>query len=533
MALTGGGSRYDWRSRLGIGARVALAATLALLATVLATWLAERSGLRWRHDLTAAAENTLHPATQRVLGELPRDIAVDVFFSAPEPPYHVVGRDVQDRMRRLLRLASDQSGGRVAVEDHDLSDRTRLAARTQARRQELGISVIEPGGLVAVSAEGRRHVLRLRGDLADLDPGNADPRQGPVVPPRVAGFRGEEALLGAILKVSEDRTPLVVFTAGHGELDLDGPGERGAALLARELRAQGFGLESWNGARGAAFPKAADVAVVLGAEQRFTDAEFAELSSFVERGGRLLVALSPRAVGGEAGPEALLARFGAKPRDGGIVCSPMPSATGGLQTGIPQCAYAVVGFEGMPAQNPITDPLRMADQRVMFFASRAFDRTPPPRAARVLDILRSGPESWVEAPIAGTDRYDYAPEADDERARFSLAMQVVFPPVLDAGAAPAAGDPARAESRVLALGSADALANHLLTTNRDFVVNAFDWLASREYRVRVESTSRASRRLDLADPEPVSRVHTVTVILLPGLCLVLWLCTWWQRRRRA
>ena len=533
MALRARTPGYDWRSRLSMGARVALAAALALAATVLLTWLAEHSNLRWRHDLTASQENTLNPATQRVLREMPREVAVDVFFSAPEPPFHLVGRDVQDRMRRLLRLASDQSGGRVAVEVHDLSDRTKLAARTQTRRQELGIAVIEPGGLVAVSSEGRRHVLRLRGDMADLDPGNSDPRNGPVMPPRIAGFRGEEALLGAILKVSEERTPLVVFTAGHGELDLDSPGERGAALLARELRAQGFRFEAWDGARGAEFPKSADIAVVLGAEQRFTDAEFAALSDFVERGGRLLVALSPRAVGGEAGPEALLARFGARPRDGGIVASPMPSATGGLQTGIPQCAYAVVGFEGMPAQNPITDPLRTADQRVMFFASRAFDRSPPPRAARVLDILRSGPESWIEAPIEGTDRYDYSPDGDTARGRFALAMQVVFPPVRDQSAAVQAADSSRAESRVLAIGSADALANHLLTTNRDFVVNSFDWLASREYRVRVESNSRASRKLDLTDPVPVSRVHTVTVILLPGLCLALGLVTWWQRRRRT
>lgn len=533
MAVERGHGDYDWRSRLSIGARVALAAALALAATLLVTWIAERSQLRWRHDLTAAGENTLNPATQRVLRELPRDVAVDVFFSAPEPPFHVVGREAQDRMRRLLRLAADQSGGRIAIEDHDLSDRTKLSARTQARRQELGIAVIEPGGVVAVSSEGRRQVLRLRGDLADLDPGNADPKQGPVVPPRLAGFRGEEALLGAVLKVSESRAPLVVFTDGHGELDLKGAGDRGAALLDSELRAQGFRVESWNGARGAAFPAGADLVVVLGASQRFTDAEFADLAGFVEHGGRLLVALAPRPVGGEGSPEALLARFGAKSRDGGIVCTPMPSATGALQTGIPQCAFAVIGYEGMPAQNPVTDPLRTADLRVMLFASRAFDRAPAPRAARVLDLLRSAPESWIEAPIGAGGAYDYVPDGDAERTRFTLAMQIVFPPVRDANAPVAPGDPARVEARILAIGSADALANHLVTSNRDFIGNAFDWLASREYRVRVESTSRESRKLDLADPEPVSRVHTVVVLLLPGLCLVLGLATWWQRRRRT
>jgi len=533
MAVERGHGGYDWRSRLSIGARVALAAGLALAATILVGWIAERSELRWRHDLTAAGENTLHPATQRVLGELPRDIAVDVFFSPPEPPFHIVGREAQDRMRRLVRLAADQSGGRITVEDHDLSDRTKLGARTQARRQELGIAAIEPGGLVAVSSEGRRHVLRLRVEMADLDPGNADPRQGPVSPARMAGFRGEEALLGAVLKVSEDRAPLVVFTEGHGELDLKGATDRGAVLLSSELAAQGFRVESWNGVRGAAFPTSADIVVVLGASQRFTDGEFADLASFVERGGRLLVALGSRPVAGDGSPEALLARFGAKSRDGGIVCTPMPSATGALQTGIPQCAFAVIGYEGMPAQNPITDPLRTADLRVMLYAARAFDRSPPPRAARVIDLLRSAPESWIEAPIDATGTYDYVPDAGVERTRYTLAMQIVFPPARDPSVAAPAADTARVEARILALGSVDVLANHLVSSNRDFIGNAFDWLASREYRVRVESSSRESRKLDLSDPDGVSRVYTVTVILLPGLCLFLGLATWWQRRRRA
>ena len=166
----------------------------------------------------------------------------------------------------------------------------------------------------------------------------------------------------------------------------------------------------------------------------------------------------------------------------------------------------------------------------MFFASRAFDRSTPPKAARVLDLLRSGAEAWIESPIAGTDRYDYIPDSDAERNRFSLAMQIAFPPSRTAEIV-TAGDAARVESRVLAFGSVDALANHLLTTNRDFLANAFDWLASREYRVRIESTNPSARRLDLADPQPVSRIHTVAVILLPGLCAALGILTWSRRRR--
>lgn len=531
MALTARPQSFDWRSRLSIGAQVLLAAVLALSATLLVTWLAERPALRWRKDLTAAQENTLDPATQRVLHEMPGDVQVDLFFSAPEPPFHVVGREVQGRMARLLRLAADQSGGRLTVEDHDLSDRTKLSARTQSRRQELGIMTIEPGGLVVVSSGGRRQILRLRGDLADLDPGNADQRQGPVAPPRVASFRGEEALLSAILKVSEDRVPVVVFTSGHGEIDLDAPGERGGLELKRELVTQGLRIAGWDGSRGDALPEC-DVVVVLGAAQRFTEGEFAEIAGFVESGGRSLVALTPSGVGGEHAAESLLARFGIKVRERGVVCAPVPSVTGALQTGIPQCAIAVVGIDGMPAKNPITDSLRTAGRRVYLFFSRALERSPAPPAARVLELLRSAPESWLELPaVVGEESFDFEPDTASERGRFTLAMQAAFPPLRDAAPRPPSQDASRPEARVLALGSVDALANQLFANNRDFAVNAFDWLTSREYRVRVDSKDREARRLDLSKPEPIGRVHTVAVLLLPGLCLLAGFATWWRRRR--
>jgi len=531
VALKARPAEFDWRSRLSIGAQVFLAAVLALAATLLVTWLAERPALRWRKDLTAAQENTLDPATQRVLLEMPGEVQVDLFFSAPEPPFHVVGREVQGRTARLLRLAVDQSGGRLTVEDHDLSDRTKLSARTQSRRQELGIMAIEPGGLVVVSSGGRRQILRLRGDLADLDPGNVDQRQGPVTPARVASFRGEEALLGAILKVSEDRQPVVVFTAGHGEIDLDAPGERGGLALKRELATQGFAIASWDGSRGDSLPPC-DVVVVLGAAQRFTEGEFSELARFVEGGGRALVALAASGVGGEHGAESLLARFGIQVRERGIVCAPVPSVTGGLQTGIPECAVAVVGIDGMPAKNPITDSLRTAGRRVYLWFSRALDRSPAPPAARVLELLRSAPESWLELPVAaGEESYDFEPDSASERGRFTLAMQSAFPPLRDVAPRASAHEAARPEARVLALGSVDALANQLFANNRDFAVNAFDWLASREYRVRVDSRDREARRLDLSRPEPIGRVHSVAVLLLPGLCLLAGFVTWWRRRR--
>jgi hypothetical protein len=169
----------------------------------------------------------------------------------------------------------------------------------------------------------------------------------------------------------------------------------------------------------------------------------------------------------------------------------------------------------------------------------------------VVELLRAPPEAWLELPEPGGGAvYDWRPGPNAEQGRFALAVQAAFPPPAapappsqvgpsqvgppqagppQAQPPPASGE--RPEARVVALGSADALANHLFSSNRDFAVNALDWLAAREYRVRVAPRTAESRRLDLSQPEGLARVNFVAVLLLPGACLALGLFTAWRRRR--
>ena len=156
--------------RFLIGVRVSLAVLLAIAAALLATRILESRLVRARWDLSTDALNTLDPLTKNVLGRIEEDITVDVYFTPPEPPFQVVGAEAQDRARRL-RLMGDESGGRLRVEFHDVGERGKPSARAEARRGELGLAAIEAGGLVVLSRERRKEVLRLRGGLADFDAG--------------------------------------------------------------------------------------------------------------------------------------------------------------------------------------------------------------------------------------------------------------------------------------------------------------------------------------------------------------------------
>lgn len=528
--------RRATRGRLLTLLQVVAALVLAVAAVLLVTWLSERRGFRARFDLTQSAQNTLDPVSVSVIEKLPQEIAIDVFFRGGEPPLQGEVAKAQDRMRKLLRRASDESGGRIVVEDHDLANVARLPARAQARMGELKITALEPGGMLVVSCGERREIVRLRPDIADLDPGQPGSPGVPFQPPRTVSFRGEEALMSALLKVSLGATKKVVVTQGHGEPDLAGADHYGLALLKGELQSDGFEVVAWNGARDGGLPADCDVLAILGPEQILTPAESADVSKFVNAGGRLVASPGRRPLEGDGSLAQILVDFGVRLLARGVVAYPVPTTTGGApQYGIEECGDLAIGAEGMPAMNPITEPLRRAGFRVLMRGAHIIERAPAAGATPVAvrDLLRAPEESWHELPLPGTDdRYDWQPESDTERGRFTIAAQVAFSPRVKPLERFTEDGRARPESRVVVIGSTDTFQNYLLPSNRDFLLNSFNWAASREYRVKVSKSNPEVSRIDMKSEGQLARVTWVAIWGLPLVCALLGIVTVWRRNRR-
>ncbi|MDZ4772249.1 MAG: GldG family protein [Planctomycetota bacterium] len=524
------------RARFAIALQVALGIVLAIAAVVLVTWLSERRGFRARFDLTHSDQNTLDPVSIAVIEKLPTEIAIDVFFRAAESPLEGVAAESQAKMRKLLRRASDESGGKIVVEEHDLSNPSKLAARAQARMSELKLLSLEAGGLIVITAGARREILRLRPDIADLDPGQKSGPGTQYIPPRVVSFRGEEALMSALLKVSLASTLKLYVTEGHGEASTKSGANEGLVALVNELGADGFDVRTWDGAKQGGLPEDCDVLAILGPEQSFTGAEADDIRRFVDGGGRLVASVGQRPMEGPGTLASLLEGFGVKVRMSGFVAHPVPSATGGEPTyGIEECADLAIGGDGMPALNPITEPLRRSYRRVSMLAARALDRhevvgTTP---AALIDLLRAPEDSWLELPTPGTeDRFDWIPTPESERARFRVAAQISFSPRIPPPPRALSDERTRPESRVVVLGSTDVFLNYRMKDNRDFVLNAFNWVASREYRVKVSKTSTETRRIDVKAEGQLSRMYWIAIGALPLVCILLGVVIVWRRNRR-
>ena len=522
-------------TRVAIAAQVALMIALAIVAVLLVDWLSERPGMRLRVDLTRDDSNTLAPQTVEVLERLPVDVRADVFFTgrALERGLEHLGLEAQEHARKVLRLLQEASDGRIEIAEHDLSDRRAGDNPAMARLAELELRQVEPGGVIVVSAEKRRQVLQLRGDLCDLDPGYPGDALQPPIPPRVVALRAEEALVGALHKVASSEAPRVLFTKGHGELDPDSAEIGGAAELKLMLEADGFLVASYDIEKQGAIPDECQLLVVLGPEQPFTERETSELVKFLDGGGRMVAA--PDFKTAHDGPGSLvelLDRYGIRPRMGGLIARPVAQASGEAQVGIPLCGQNILIWpHGMAAQNPVTDALRRAGRRAYLPYSRVLERSNPPPGGTVIQILSSEGEDWLDlVDPADPSKRDWIRNEGEPRGPFAVALQAVYPA---RGNVPAARVTrgGRPEGRILCVGSSAAFSNQLVPTNRDLLLNAFNWASSREYRVSVGAKSPQVRRIEAGQGSALARIHFVAVFLLPGIFLALGLFTAWRRRR--
>jgi ABC-type uncharacterized transport system involved in gliding motility auxiliary subunit len=114
----------------------------------------------------------------------------------------------------------------------------------------------------------------------------------------VSGFKGERIISDEILKLSNRETKKVLFSTGHGEIDIDSVHPfYGSSSVKELLRQNGYRVEKVK-----LTEKIDDsnvrLLVIAGAQTNFAEKEIQILRNFLKRDGRILVLLSPPRVCG-------------------------------------------------------------------------------------------------------------------------------------------------------------------------------------------------------------------------------------------
>ncbi|MDR1906893.1 MAG: GldG family protein [Puniceicoccales bacterium] len=114
----------------------------------------------------------------------------------------------------------------------------------------------------------------------------------------VSGFKGEQIISDEILKLSNRETKKVLFSTGHGEIDIDSVHPLYGSSSVKELLRQNGYLVGKVKLAEKIDDGSVRLLIIAGAQTNFAEREIQVLRNFLKRDGRILVLLSPPKVCG-------------------------------------------------------------------------------------------------------------------------------------------------------------------------------------------------------------------------------------------
>jgi hypothetical protein len=481
-----------------------LVVAIALMANVLAARHYARG------DWTRGRLYALSDRTIAVLQTLPRPVEVTVFRYPNKGAER--GRAITSLVRELMERARRYAGDRLTIAYVD-PDREPGRAEAAARRHGIGAYELSQGVVVLTSGE-RARVLT-EDDLVE----SAIDADGEATP-TIRAWKGEAAFLSGLLTVTSDEPERICFAEGHGEPDIEAVADGGYATFADQLRRDGAEVRAMGrlddlrvGSPGC------QLLVIAEPTRALSDGELAQLTTFVDGGGRLLVMLGPvfTADGrgfARVGLETLAARFGVTLGEALVVDPSRASDVEGPSV------WAAGAANYLP--HPITARL---GGRLTFWP-RTREVAPAataPAGLRVSPLVRTTAQGWGE-----TDLATIRGEADlaFDRARDRPG------PVPAAVAVERGGTRA---ARLVFLGSGRLVMNYRLAGltlrdyDADFVASAIAWLLGRDAQAGV-APKPAGRTAPAPTAAAVSWALRLFALGLPLLALAAGAIVWRRRR---
>jgi len=471
-----------------------VAVVLVIALTIMVNWLASR---RWaRSDWTTTRIYSLSEKTENILSDLSDEIRVVVFMTPQTSMYD----QVQELLERY-RAASDM----ITVE---YIDPEKEPLKTTQLAEQFGVQVAD----TVVFAYGDRTKYVTSDQMAEMDYSGMQYGQGPTM----RSFKGEEQFTSAILSLVAPDVPQVYFVTGHGEAALDpgGAADRSLRILEEALKRENMETADITLLSGD-IPEDAAVLAIVGPTRAYTEVEIEALDAFLDRGGRLLVALDPLIEpAGAMRPtrlEAFLADRGVTVRDDLVVD---PSRR------LPFYDLSAVYLEDFPA-HAVTQGLE--GFAVLFTVSRSL--AADGEGAEV--IVQTSDEGWGETDLAMLLRGEPVALGDADNpgpAAVGVAVENVAP------ATEAEGEEEN-EFRVVVFGDSDFLTDIDISNagNAVLAANAFNWLAAREDLVGIPARDVEQVSLFLTRQQ-MRNLLLLVLVAMPGAAIIAGILVWRKRR---
>ncbi len=482
--------------RIRIGFNVLAQIVLILFLVAMVNAIAFKHYARW--DFSRDQKYALSDKTKRLLDTLKGKMRITVFF----PPSTPITTDVQN----LLTEYQYAGKGKIDIEHID-------PERNLSRAKELfdKYKVVTDEPLLIVDYEGRNKTVKAS-EMADIDQSGMAMGEGP----RIAAFKGEQAITSAIIDIVEGKKKILGYVLGHKEPPLS----EGSAIsvLKTFIENENIQFKELNLLDLDAIPDEVKTIMIVGPQYDFSEREMKVLRTFWDKQGRILLLLDPAAKTPRL--DAFVNELGVKVNDDRLMVF--------LQTGIQELALTRDVQAHFLGDSPITK--RLADVRALFLGGTS-SLTVESDRVRAANIRV---EPLIQAEKGYFAETDYS---TDNQVKLQADAKRGDNTPLTIGAAIEKGGSADQRvqvnsSRLVVVSNATFVQDNAITQDQqglDFISGSVNWLLSREQLIGIAPKVSKPLTFSLSD-DALARLRWIILVFMPLVPAVIGTVVWWQRR---
>src|SRR5213075_1463483 len=483
--------------RVQIGFNVLAQIVLILFLAVMVNSIAFKHYKRW--DFSREQKYALSDKTKRFLKTLKSKMRVTVFFSPNTP----IAADVQN----LLTEYQYAGNGKIDIEHID-------PERNLSRAKELfdKYKVVTDESLLVLDYDGRNKTVKAS-EMADVDQSGMAFGEGP----RVAAFKGEQAITSAMMDLVEGKKKILGYVTGHKEPSLS-EGTSPISVLKTFIENENIKFQELNPLDLDVIPADVKAVMIVGPQYDFSDREMKLLGDFWDKQGRILLLLDPSA----KTPKllAFLNELGVKVNDDRLMAL--------VKTGIQEMARVRDVIGHFLPESPITK--KLVDVRGIFVGGTSSltleqDRV---RAANVKlqPLIQAEKGYWAEKDYNSTD---------EAKLQADAAANPDTPLIIGASIEKGGSADERVQTnsaRMVVVTNASFIQDSSITQDQqalDYMSGSINWLLSREQLIGIAPKVPQTVTFSL-DDNAMRKLRWLILVLLPLIPAVLGFGVWWYRR---
>ena len=483
--------------RIRIGLNVVVQIILILFLVAMVNSFAFKHYARW--DFSRDQKYTLSDKTKRFVDTLKGKMRITVFFSPTTP----ITADVEN----LLTEYQYAGKGKIDIEHID-------PERNLSRAKELfdKYKVVTDESLLVLDYEGRNKTVKAS-EMADIDQSGMAIGEGP----RVAAFKGEQAITSAMIDLVEGKKKTLGYVTGHKEPALS-EGTSPITVLKTFIENENIKFQDLNLLDLEAIPPDVNAVMIIGPQYDFSDREMKLLRDFWDKQGRILLLLDPAAKTPKL--RGFLNELGVKVNNDRLMVF--------LRTGIEELALTRDVQARFLGDSPVTK--RLADVRALFLGGTS-SLTLEPDRLRAANIRL---EPLIQAEKGYFAETDYN---TDNQAKLQADAKQSSNVLLTIGAAIEKGGSADQRvqvnsPRLVVVSNATFVQDNAITQDQqglDFISGSVNWLLSREQLIGIAPKIPKPLTFSLSE-EALRRLRWIVLVFMPLVPAVIGTMVWWQRR---